>query len=761
MKIGTINKQTLIGCALMALPLYGSAAENKNVAEVALGDIDVTDKRDKFESEFLDRQQIARFRGTANGDAFSGISGVQVNSLRNEAGAIDIGIRGVQGEGRVPIVIDGSLQSSHTFRGYQGESDRTYIDMDLISTVQIDKGASAGKYATGAIGGVVQMKTLSAEDILLPGENVGLLFKGSAYNNNRKPNISNDERDQEHYLMANGIKPNSFNNGAATAALAYKNDILDLVLAYSKRAAGNYFAGAKGIERYGDDAIVSAGQEVVNTSYQSDSGIAKLGLNLNDSQRLELNFRRHVQKAGEVMAAYWYKHAHDDGDGSVGYAWYAPDGVDSMPQWSLGSAIVNAYSANYSYAPENSHLIDFNLGLWKTTARFDQHNGAWGSGSYGDQYKHSYGDDRQGINISNRSSLAALPLSFDYGATLDAQRMQPRGQETSNVISRNGRRTEQSGYLNATMDYPLATLSLGGKVHQAAVTDYQEQGHIDYRAKTDLLSQLKLHLSNNVDLYAKASSTYRNPSLFESTRSAQTFSYDPHNPLRAENARSWEAGVSGEFNDVFTRDEKIDFRAGYFDNRIKDYISASQLPNNPGDDWWRSNFAFRNYDRVTLKGVELAMSYDNQRFFADASAIFYRKPEICSRATAEQDRGPACTDVGYAWSLISTRIPPKRAFNLTVGARLLDGDLTLGSRLKYHSGKKNPQDWLQGTAAQAVVEVPSEKIVDLFASYRVNPQLDLTFNIDNLTNRYAFDPGTVIGMPMPGRTLRAGLEVRF
>lgn len=99
MKIGTINKQTLIGCALMALPLYGSAAENKNVAEVALGDIDVTDKRDKFESEFLDRQQIARFRGTANGDAFSGISGVQVNSLRNEAGAIDIGIRGVQGKG--------------------------------------------------------------------------------------------------------------------------------------------------------------------------------------------------------------------------------------------------------------------------------------------------------------------------------------------------------------------------------------------------------------------------------------------------------------------------------------------------------------------------------------------------------------------------------------------------------------------------------------------------------------------------------------
>ncbi|MGP2836346.1 TonB-dependent receptor domain-containing protein, partial [Serratia nevei] len=745
------SKKRLIGCALMALPLHSYAADNKAVNEVNLGDIDVIDKRDKFDNEYLDRQKIARFRGTTNGDAFSGISGVQVNSLRNEAGALDIGIRGVQGEGRVPIVIDGSLQSSHTFRGYQGESDRTYIDMDLISTVQVDKGATAGKYSTGAIGGLVQMKTLGVKDILLPGENFGLLFKGSTYNNNRKPKISGDAEEQEHYLMANGIKPNSFNNGSATVAMAYQNDLLDLVLAYSKRAVGNYFAGARGIERYGDDATVSAGQEVVNTSYQSDSGIAKLGLNLDDSQRLELNFRRHVQKAGEVMAAYWYKHPHKGGDDSVEYAWYAPDGVDSMPQWSLGSAIVNSYSANYSYTPESSNLIDFTLGVWKTTAHFDQHNGAGSGGSYGDQYKHSYGDDRQGINISNHSSLTTLPLSFDYGAALDEQRMQPRGREIANTISRNGRRTEQSGYLNAMLDYPLVTLNLGGKVHQAAVTDYQDQNHIDYGAKTDLLSQLKLHLTNQIDLYAKASNTYRNPSLFESTRSAQTFNYDRHNPLRPENARSWEVGFSGEFNDVFTKDEQIDFRVGYFNNRIKDFISASQLPRNPDDPWWRSNFAFRNYDRVTLKGTELTMSYDNQRFFADASAIFYRKPEICSRATAEQNNGPACTDVGYAWSMISARIPPKRTFNLTVGTRLLDGDLTLGSRLRYHSGKKNPQDWLQGTAARAVVEVPSEKIVDLFASYRVNPQLELTFNIDNLTNRYAFDPGTVIGMPMPGR----------
>ncbi|WP_434525043.1 TonB-dependent receptor domain-containing protein [Photorhabdus asymbiotica] len=781
MKKGIINRDKFISCLLITLPCYGYTASvqqenSNNYEDVKLGEIAVTAKRDKFDSEYLDRKKITRFRGTANGDIFSSVSGVQVNNIRNEAGAIDVGIRGMQGEGRVPVIIDGSLQVTHTFRGYQGESDRTYIDMDLVKSIQVEKGASQSKYATGAIGGLVEMRTLGAEDVILPGENFGILFKGSVYNNNRKPHVPADELGQQRYLMANGIKSNTFNNGSATTAIAYQNDSIDFIVAYSKRAVGNYFAGSKGIERYGEDATVSAGQEVVNTSYESDSGIAKVGLNLTDNQRLEVNFRRHVQKAGEVLSAYWNKAPHDTGDPWITFSWYAPDGVDSMPQWSLGSAIVNAYSASYSYVSEDSRLVDFNLGLWKTTAKLDQHNG-YGLGKYGDQYKHKYSDDRKGINISNRSSLSLLPLTFDYGAILQEERMTPHSKHYSlrydpemresvpwkeiTPNARNGRRTERMAFLNTTLDYPLVTMTIGSKLHNAKVSDYYEQNHINYGTKADILGQFSLHVTKNIDLYAKASDTYRNPSLFESTTSSQTYNYDRHNPLRPENARSWEAGVAGEFNDVFTTNEKIDFKASYFDNRVKDFISAAQLPKNPGEPEWRSNFSFRNYDKVALKGIELAASYDNHSFFVDASAVFYRKPQICSRAEASKYGDSECNEIGYHWSLVSTRIPPERAFNLTVGKRFLNDDLTVGARLKYHSGKQNPKDWLQGTAARAVVAIPSEKIIDLFASYTVNPQLELTFNVDNLTNRYAFDPGTVIGMPIPGRTFRAGLEVKF
>lgn len=764
MKIKLNKNNPLIQCGFVALFLNAAGASAAEISgDVNLGDINVSDRRENDDSDIIGRQQLARFRGLGNGDALSGIGGVQVNSVRNEAGALDVGIRGVQGEGRVPIIIDGSLQSTHTFRGYQGESDRTYIDMDLISQVQVDKGATNGKYSTGAIGGVVQMKTLGVDDILLPGENAGVLFKGVTYNNNRKPHISGDEMDQEHYILSDSSKPSHFNNGAATAALAWQNDFLDVVAAYSRREAGNYFAGKRGIGRYREDATVSKGQEVVNTSYESHSGIAKLGLNVTDGQRLELNYRRHVQKAGEVMAAYWYKQSQE-GDDS-GAAWYSPAGKSSMPQWSLGSAAVDAWSMTYSLNPEASDLIDLTAGAWKTMAKLDQHNGAWGEGSAGDQYKLRYSDQRQGVNVSNRSRLRAIPLSVDYGATYDEQRMKPRTAGSPDAVARDGRRSERSAYVNGTLDTALATLSLGSKLHRASTTDYRQDVRASEKAKADLLSQLRLHVTDSVDLYAKAASSWRSPSLFESTSSAQTFNYNPRNPVKPENARSWEAGVSGEFRNLLTGEETLRVKAGYFHNHIRDFISAARLPRDPLMPAWKSNYSFLNYDSVTLKGIELALSYDNPYVFIDGSATFYRRPEICSRAAASQspggEPGPACTAVGYEWSLISTRIPPRRAFNLTVGTRLLNGDMTVGSRLRYHSRKNNPEGWMQGTGARAVVAVPSEKIIDLFASYRVSPQLSLSLNVDNLTNRYAFDPGTVIGMPMPGRTVRAGLEVRF
>ncbi len=103
---------------------------------------------------------------------FKGTTGVLVAENRN-SGGLNINIRGMQGQGRVPVLVDGARQETTVYRGYAGVTSRSYVDPDLIGGVEIDKGPTMGASGTGAIGGLVSMHTLNADDIAKPGNDWG------------------------------------------------------------------------------------------------------------------------------------------------------------------------------------------------------------------------------------------------------------------------------------------------------------------------------------------------------------------------------------------------------------------------------------------------------------------------------------------------------------------------------------------------------------------------------------------------------------
>lgn len=710
----------------------------------------------------MNSESVQRFRGTGNGDVFSGVAGVQVNSLRNEAGAIDVGIRGLQREGRVPVLIDGALQSTHTFRGYQGESDRTYIDMDLISQVSVDRGTNIDGGNAGGIGGTVQMKTLSVADVLLPDRNFGVLVRGSLYNNNKSPNIPGTEIEQDHYLLKNDIRPGQFNNGAFTGAVAYRNEKIDALFAYSQREVGNYFAGKHGVKRYykkgyfrDTPPLVNPGQEVVNTSYKSQSGLLKFGWNVTDNQRLELNFRRHVQRAGEVMVVYWYKHKPRDPNSGTIYAWYPPEGHEAMPQWSLGSAQVNSYRADYKYQPYENDLIDLNVALWKTHAKMHQHNGMGGvtGSSYGNQYWGSYEDQRIGFDLDNTSRFRDGTIVVKYGLNYQVQKMNPR-YTYQRETARNGKREEYSAFINMQTKGKWVDFEVASRVHKSKTHDRNMDIEVDFSPKVDLTLQATGHLLPGLDLYGKAGTAYRNPSLFETTHSWITFKYDPTYPLQPENSRFFEFGLMGDYQNLLTDNDELRFKVNYFHNDVRNYISEVALP---GKAEWDINLAFANYNRFVMRGVELGLSYKNDYLFTDLNFTQYKDPKICPHVSNQ------CDVVGENWGLLPTRIPPKRTVTFNIGTTLDHDRAMIGARIKYHSGKDNPKGWLTGTgiSGRAVEKIPATTTIDLYGHYKVNDRAKMTFGVDNLTNRYAYDPGTVIAMPMPGRTIRIGFEAKF
>ena len=219
----------------------------------------------------LSRAHLERFRGTSNGDIIKGVAGVTAGDPRVGNG-FDVNIRGIQGQGRVPVIIDGGQSSMDTYRGYAGQSQRTYLDPDLISSLTISKGPSLQANASGGIGGVVEMETLKIGDVLREGRDVGVRVRGGLANGsaNNLPSYSAAPRTDR---SATGSQ---FFNVAAAGHW----DRFDLVAAYAYRDNGNYFSGRHGYDDFPQTRRTLAPlnpprTEVFNTSSRSKSALLR------------------------------------------------------------------------------------------------------------------------------------------------------------------------------------------------------------------------------------------------------------------------------------------------------------------------------------------------------------------------------------------------------------------------------------------------------------------------------------------------------
>jgi hemoglobin/transferrin/lactoferrin receptor protein len=125
-------------------------------------------------TNYISAETIERFRGSSPADIFRGTPGVMSGEARNGAGAVDVNIRGMQGFGRVATTIDGAENGITVYQGYQGLSNRTYIDPDFIGGIDVRKGSDA---TSRGIAGSVAIRTVNADDIVKPGDTWGLRVK--------------------------------------------------------------------------------------------------------------------------------------------------------------------------------------------------------------------------------------------------------------------------------------------------------------------------------------------------------------------------------------------------------------------------------------------------------------------------------------------------------------------------------------------------------------------------------------------------------
>lgn len=340
---------------------------------------------------YKNKEEVERFKGVNPADLLSGVAGVYSSDARNN-GAISPNIRGLQGEGRVPVVVDGTRSEFTVYRGYAGVNNRTYVDPNLISEVKAYKGATELEYGMPqAVGGTVMLNTIDAKDVIPEDKDWGINVKYETNNNSVKPRYPKinygenfdakpenfwayfgDANPQLYIPLNNTGKNKFFDDYAFRVAVAGKNDLTDIMMAYSKREQGNYFSGKKGGEVYkerftvedGSDpffdfaGIVPPGYEVTNTSSNNESILVKNNWYLPNHQTVKLSYRKSDLEYGEIMnsrAGYpaMVKNVFDYGENST-----------IGTQWTPAKVEQHAGRIDYEFNPDNNKWINLKAGAW-------------------------------------------------------------------------------------------------------------------------------------------------------------------------------------------------------------------------------------------------------------------------------------------------------------------------------------------------------------------------------------------------------------
>ena len=199
----------------------GESAENKKI-ELAPTSVhgSVIDKdeaghnqvyRENVTNLYLDREELERFQTTNPGDVFKGMNGVYSMDSRNGS-SITPNVRGLSGEGRVPLTIDGTEQSTNVWLQVYGAGNRNYVDPALFRSISVEKGPSLSRDVKSGVGGSVNIRTIEASDIIAEGDNFGIEFKTESSGNTIKPKVDANSYFGQDYRSIPGATLGSDNN---------------------------------------------------------------------------------------------------------------------------------------------------------------------------------------------------------------------------------------------------------------------------------------------------------------------------------------------------------------------------------------------------------------------------------------------------------------------------------------------------------------------------------------------------------------------
>ena len=659
-----------------------------------------------IDSDILDSIQPANLQ-----QVFASVPGLWVNSRSDDPG-VGFNIRGLQDFGRVAVIVDGARQNFQVAQ--HGPQGKTYLDPELISGAEVARGPVSNIYGSGAIGGVVSMRTKDVEDVLNDDQSYGALVHG-LIGTNQGPLL-----------------------GSVFLA-ARPNENVDLMVGGSWRKLSDYFDGD--------------GNRVDNTWSETETGIAKATFRPAEGHEIKLG----------AIVQHSVFDSGDPGD---------PDVV-----WDGGTDYGNTVdsktlTASYGYDAPDTDLIDFLIsGYWNNTIQKQVVKEQYATCSYFDgtniygpptgdpltcpyaQYGNQLMDFTGPVGTESGYRLTTWGFDTNNAARFDAFGLQ-------NTLTVGGDYFKDDMVSTGTSTEPDAAYNMTGSGTREAYGAFA-QWLAEYGTWLDVIGAVRwdgyslagmgeesegARLSPKITvgvtplegftLYGTYAEGYRAPTVIEAFASGQhpgkIFLFLPNPALRPETGRTLEAGVNLTYDDILAAGDALRVKANVFRNNVADYIGleeidAADCPFADGP-YGPICYQYQNIPNARIQGVEAEVTYDAGTWFAMASGSINDGKNL--------DTGEALIDVLKAKAYVS------------VGARFLDRRLTIAPNYQYGSGGN----------ADGVIYDPYN-VFGLTVAYQMTPDKIATLVVDNI-----FDTQYTTyfeNNPSPGLTIKAGLQVRL
>lgn len=608
-------------------------------------------------------------------------------------------IRGLS-DNRVVQVIDGVRQNFDL--AHRGSY---FLPMSLIQEIEVIKGPSSSLWGSGALGGVVAMRTPNALDLLKNNDKFGVKIR-------------------QGYQTANNLSERDVSVFAA-------NDKFDVLIS--------------GFYNNADNLRTGKGNKLNNTAYKQFGGLAKFGWQINDANRVELSHRetRFKQTApgnNEVENELTNEQIKDQINEFHGPSNSFPP-INRKP-----SEISEFYSKVKTRFGSVSYLSDqqipdqstvFNYYLTPDNPYLNTHIALYNNKTIEKEQRKVSGVKDQtklttrGINLRNSSELSHI--SFVYG--VDYMRDKISTERGTNSSDAKFRAEPYNANSNTTGVYLIAHIPLFGE--KLLLSPSVRYDHYDTSSKTvkykdnhlSPATKLTWKVTNWLDFSAKYNEAFRAPSMQERFVSGTHFGTDVGkylvnkfvaNPnLRPETAKNKEITANLHFDSLFKQGDKFKIEATYFRNDVEDLINLKTFNNANSNSNSNSNRAllpensqYQNIANARLSGIELQAQYQTERL-----TLFTNYGSTKGR---DKDSGEALSNIAAS------------KIGVGVNYALVKDKFTVGATVTHYAAQHRvPKDH--------AVTYPSYILTDLRATYAPLKgewkNLRLDFALENLFDR--------------------------